>query len=259
MQLRSVPRDIISEGRTVLMAILSIDLAYKSYDDIGAVVLEKSQRYISCETLDLRRDVAPTPAKLAETLSEFCEQKKIRILLLDGPQGWKAKNNDLPHSRHCEKELNTPAKTGEPFVVKPAPYGPFVRFSIAVYDALGLYGWERLSNIPPPTSTRLLIESFPKSAWEILGIPHLPAKRKMRDVDMAAWIVALRRLFSLQLPPSLTHDQLQALVSGFAGLAIECGQWQAYTVAGAPPLIEQDLWREGFIVNCLRPNAHIKW
>lgn len=239
------------------MAVLSVDLAYKDYAGIGAVVLEHRQALIQCELLRLPLTGVPSPKVLAEYLNAFCLQKGVYILLLDGPQGWKAKCNGLRHCRRCERELNTPAKTGEPFSVKPANYTDFVRFSIAVYDALGTHGWERLAMARStfgPTS-RALIESFPLSAWRSLRISPLPAKAKTRPEDLVDRIAKLQEVFPLRLSGTPTHDELQALVSGLAGLAIELNRWNACAVAGLPPTEERQYWREGFIVNLVHPDA----
>src|SRR4029077_5565636 len=98
------------EGRH--MAILSVDLAYRNYRDIGIAVLEWDHNLIRCELISIPLSGLPSPGPLAEYLTGFCVQREIRVLVLDGPQGWKAENNGLEHSRRCEKELNTPAKTG---------------------------------------------------------------------------------------------------------------------------------------------------
>ena len=243
-----------SRGR--LVAVLSVDLAYKNYADVGAAVLERDQGLIQCQLVRIPLTGAPSPEALAEYLDRFCFREGIRLLLLDGPQGWKAKDNGLRHSRQCERKLNTPAKTGEPMSVKPANYGVFVSFSIAVYDALGARGWQRLSTVGSalePTR-RILIESFPLSAWRSLGIAPLPAKAKAQPADLASRVAELQELFPLRLSGTPTHDQLQAVVSGLAGLALEHNEWETCAVAGLPPALEEQYWREGFIVNVVRPD-----
>ncbi len=141
--------------------------------------------------------------------------------------------------------------------VKPKNYGAFVRFSVAVYDALGKRGWERLPTIGSPLgpTRRVLIESFPRSAWRSLCIPPLPAKAKTQPVDLDSRLAALRELFQLRVPGTPTHDQLQALVSGLAGLALESNNWEACAAAGFPPILEDGYWREGYIVNPVRSNT----
>jgi hypothetical protein len=94
-----------------------------------------------------------------------------------------------------------------------------------------------------------MIESFPLSAWNTLGIKHLPSKAKCRQLDKINCVANLLRLFPLRLPPALTHDQIQAVVAGLGGLAIERCRWDGCAVAGVPPKIEDEHWREGLIIN----------
>lgn len=149
------------------MAILSVDLAYRRYADFGAVVMERQQNRIRCELFDADLPGVPDCAALAQWMNDLCLRRCIRIILLDGPQGWKARDSGLVHSRCCERKLNTPAKTGEPVSVKPANYGPFVRFSISVYDSLCALGWERLARADSKSKVpRLLVESFPPISLE---------------------------------------------------------------------------------------------
>ena len=49
------------------------------------------------------------------------------------------------------------------------------------------------------------------------------------------------------------HDELQAVVSGFAGVYLERGDWSRCEVVGEPPFELDRSWREGVIVNALRP------
>jgi hypothetical protein len=235
------------------MAILSVDLAYKRYADIGAVILEQSKRTIRCKQMDLQLSGVPLAEELASCLDDLCRRKNIRLILLDGPQGWKASDNGLIHSRCCERELNTPAKTGEPFAVKPANYCDFVKFSIATYDFLANRGWQRLSNVGSLLGQPRgwLVESFPLSAWKELGIKPLRSKRKSRPEDIADKLAALQRLVPIELGFTPSHDELQAIVAGLSGLAIERGDWQTCIVSGRAPIFENNSWREGFIVNCV--------
>ena len=98
-----------------------------------------------------------------------------------GRRAGKASDNGLIHSRCCERELNAPAKTGEPFAVKPKNYYEFVQFSIATYDCLADRGWKRL----PKIGTLLddfdfwLVELFPHSAWKRLGIAPIRRRRNL--------------------------------------------------------------------------------
>lgn len=233
------------------MAVLSVDLAYRSYRDIGAVVLQKDLDGIHCNVVEVALNGDPSPTGLAQFLDNYCVETGVRVMLLDGPQGWKAKDNGLVHSRVCERELNTPAKTGLPGCVKPANYRAFVEFSIAVFDKLGELGWERLpgTGLVPNELGRYALESFPLSAWRSLGIKPLPAKARAKLADLTEHASALRHLARLDIFVNPTHDQLQAIVAGVAGLAFEHNDCEQLAIAGIEPSMEAGFWREGFIVN----------
>ena len=237
------------------MAVLSVDLAYKRYSDMGVVVLEQRGKVSGGQVLKIPMAGQPVAAELAQYLDQIAVSRDIHVLLLDGPQGWKAADNGLRHSRRCERELNTPAKTGEPKSVKPANYTAFVMFSVAVYDALAARGWVRLSSVGSALQSgqRLLVESFPFSAWRALRIPPLPAKSKTQASHLRERLNALKRMFRLELAEVPTHDELQALVAGLAGLALERNDWAACTIAGVGPTLVESEWREGYIVNALAP------
>jgi hypothetical protein len=196
----------------------------------------------------------PSPIDLARFLNQYCADVGARVLMLDGPQVWRAVDSALTHSRACERELNTPAKTGLPGFVKPANYRTFVSFSVGVFDALCNLGWTRLLRVGVALqlNSRVAIESFPSSAWHSLGIAPLPAKQKTKSPDFEPRLLALGSILPLHLSGRPTHDQLQAVVAGLAGLAIEMNAWNACAVAGLPPFACDGYWREGFIVNATR-------
>jgi hypothetical protein len=237
------------------VAVVSVDLAYRDYRDVGVAVLDRSNGRIVCDLVAVPLRGRPAPAVLAAALNDLCVARGARFLLLDGPQGWKAADNGLVHSRVCERRLNTPAKTGETGSVKPANYTPFVAFSVDVFDALTTLGWQRLGAIGGPLAPegRWLVESFPLSAWRALGITPLPSKARTRPEDIRNRLDLLRELAPIDVRGVPTHDELQALVAGLAGVALESGDWQACEVAGLPPCRSGDVWVEGFIVNPRRP------
>jgi hypothetical protein len=233
------------------VAIISVDLAYKTYSDVGAVVLREHRDHVCGELLPIPLAGQPSPADLARFLNQYCADAGVRVLLLDGPQGWKAVDSALADSRCCERELNTPAKTGLPGSVKPAAYLEFVSFSIQVFDEMCNLGWVRLSCVGAALhpKSRVVIESFPLSAWRSLRIAPLPAKRKTKAKDLEASLQALGGILTLHLSGTPTHDQLQAVVAGLAGLAVEKNNWNACVAAGVPPFADHGCWREGFILN----------
>ncbi|MGC9158490.1 MAG: hypothetical protein ACP5FH_05820 [Terracidiphilus sp.] len=271
------------------MAVLSIDLALRRWSDLGIVILDRAGtpaapafggagrclppaaapaegiaqpdgQIIRCELISWN-DAGPVDADwLAGRLNHLCNLRSIRILLLDGPQAWKSRSNGLEFCRLSERQLNTAAKTGLPGMVKPFTCRPFAEFCLDVYDALCRRGWQRLSTREQPPSLRdrkperVLVESCPHAAWKSLGLKPLPAKRRARVSDLAEAYGALRSLipFATNRPPN--HDQLQAIVGGLPGLALEERDTQGARIVGSPPRREQGHWREGFIVLPLPPN-----
>ncbi len=275
------------------MAVLSIDLATRSWSDLGIVVLERARAAqsaspqvvtpgphpglpikqslfssaterpegpITCETI-LWNDPGPVEAEtLAGRLNHLCGVRGIRVLVLDGPQAWKSRTNGLEHSRMSERQLNTAAKTGLPGIVKPVSYRPFAEFCLDLYDALCRRGWSRLATREQPGSLheeRVLVESYPYAAWKSLGLKPLPSKRKARISDLAEAYSALHSLipFTVNRPPN--HDQLQAIVSGLPGLALEERNTAGARIVGNPPRREDGHWREGFIVLPVPPKSSL--
>lgn len=69
------------------MAIVSVDLAYKRYRDIGIAVLVPENGGIACEFVRPATQEVPELAALARYLSDLCTERQSDLLLLDGPQG----------------------------------------------------------------------------------------------------------------------------------------------------------------------------
>jgi hypothetical protein len=270
------------------VAVLSVDLATRRWSDLGIVVLERTrpahstkslpgrplksaspeastpEGLITCETI-LWNDPGPIEVEtLAGRLNHLCATRGIRVLVLDGPQAWKSPTNGLEHARISERQLNTAAKTGLPGMVKPLSYRPFAEFCLDVYDALCRRGWRRLATREQPVSVqdqnqeRLLVESCPFAAWKSLGLKPLPAKRRARVSDLAEAYGALRAMipFTVNRPPN--HDQLQAIVGGLPGLALEERNTAGAHIVGNPPRREEGHWREGFIVLPVPPKSRLE-
>jgi hypothetical protein len=244
------------------MAVLSVDLATRRWSDLGIVVLERAsavEALVNCEIIPWN-DAGPVEAEtLAGRLNHLCGVRGIRVMLLDGPQAWKSPSNGLEHSRVSERQLNTAAKTGLPGMVKPLTYRPFAEFCVDVFDALCRRGWRRLSTREQPGASqeRVLVESYPFAAWKSLGLKPLPAKRRSKVSDLAEAYGALRSLipFTTNRPPN--HDQLQAIVGGLPGLALEERNTASARIVGNPPRREEGHWREGFIVLPVPPRSSV--
>lgn len=248
------------------MAILSVDLAFRRWTDLGIVVLERGLEPGSplvCEVLSWNEPGPVQAEVLAGRLNHLCGIRNIRILMLDGPQAWKSAANESAHARLSEQLLNTAAKTGLPGMVKPMTYRPFAEFCVDVYDALCRRGWKRMtsSDRPNDAGEHILVESYPYAAWKALGIRPLPAKRRATVCDLAEAFAALQAVVPVKVNRPPNHDQLQAIVGGLAGLALEARNQTGARIVGSSPRREDGHWREGFIVvpEPMRPWPNVRW
>lgn len=187
---------------------------------------------------------------LAGRINHICNTRGIRVVMLDGPQAWKSGTNGLVHSRVSERQLNTAAKTGLPGMVKPVTYRAFAEFCLDVYDALCRRGWKRLETKDQPGSPqdRVLVESYPHAAWKSLGLKPLASKQRAKVSDLAEAYGALNALIPITTNRPPNHDQLQAIVGGLPGLALDEHNAAGVRIVGNPPRREGGHWREGFIV-----------
>jgi hypothetical protein len=234
--------------------LLSVDLASRRWRDNGIALLTPEDhgaqvRLVSPESLGLRG--TPESEPFAEALHALAEHEGVRLILLDGPQGWRAEQSALVHLRVCEKETRCPGKTGLPGIVKPATWRRMAEFSIALFDALDARGWPRFTR--GWNGERAAIESFPTHAWRMLG--HAPIPGKASAGDLAPWQAALATLGVRGVPPTATHDELQGVVAGLAGVALLRGGEHACDVRGIDPFIDGNFWREGVIVSALPPRT----
>jgi len=272
------------------MAVLSVDLACRRWQDLGLAILERvavspdisrlpeflpgrrqwaqpAENRVVCELVSWSEagleEAAVEPEILAGRLNHLANLRGIRMILLDGPQAWKSTSNGLEFSRVSERQLNTAAKTGLPGMVKPLSYRHFTEFCMDVYDGLARRGWRRLETREQPgaPSERVLVESYPQAAWKSLGIKPLTTKRKARLIDLAESFAALKSVIPIEVNRPPNHDQLQAIVGGLAGLALEERETAGARILGTAPRREEGQWREGFIVLPTPPikMAGVRW
>jgi hypothetical protein len=233
------------------MSILSVDLAYRRYRDIGIVVLRSEGdrvvcELVRCEECDFKGE--PEINLLAGFFSELARERQARYILIDGPQAWAP--GERQGSRDCERRLNTPGRTGPPGLGKPTGYLPFIQFSIALFDRLHALGWPRLREAGQWPAA---IEAFPTAAWRALGLPPLPSKARLGPDDLQSRLIELEKWYGLVIDRRPGHDELQAIVAGLGGLGLEGGT--LVELVGLPPFLQADTWREGYILLPVRRSS----
>jgi hypothetical protein len=234
------------------LSVLSVDLACARWSSVGIVSLELHGRAIRAtrhapHELGLRG--APAALPLAERLAELAAKLGARWILIDGPQAWKAPGNGLEFSRAAERALATPGKTGLPGTTRPAGFARFTQFSLELFDRLEERGWPRLAERAALRGPgRFALESFPTAAWRGIGLAPLGSKARARADAVRARLEQLRSRLALEIPFDPSHDELQALVGGLAGIALEGHPALRCRLEGIAPFRLGGHWREGFIV-----------
>lgn len=223
--------------------VLSVDLASRRYKDFGIAFLPGDSRapeFPKPGVLGL--EGTPDPEACAAALTEFCRETNTRVLLLDGPQGWRMPGSSIENMRLCERVLNTPAKTGIPGHTKPGTYLAYTQFSVDLFHHLRLdHGWSLLNrNWHRRRRTRWAIETFPSSAWQLLGLPRLPGKSRAKRADLDRWSRLLSQVSGYEFPAKLSHDQLQAAVVLPLGRAVLEGDIERVFLAGVEPFLSED-------------------
>jgi hypothetical protein len=233
------------------VSVLSVDLACARWSHVGIASLELRGGVILAarhapHTLGLAG--APAAAPLAERLAELAAKLDARRILIDGPQAWKAPDNGLEHARIAERALATPGKTGLPRMTKPAGFARFAEFSIELFDRLDGLGWPRLADpacLRGPS--RFALESFPTAGWRGIGLAPLASRARARGDAVHARLLELRSRHPIEIAFDPSHDELQALVGGLAGIALEDHPELLCRLEGIAPFRLGGHWREGFI------------
>jgi hypothetical protein len=235
------------------MTILSVDLASRRYQDIGIAVIEYVGGTVGARFVKPHRAFpreVPSVDVLSAFLSGIAEEAGSIVIFIDGSQAWKHPENGLEHARKCERALFTPGKTGLPGAVKPASWMRMAEFSIKLFDALDDAGYPRLMDSSDLSGARrVAIESFPTSAWRSLGLKPLAGKSKASKGHVEDRLKALQDIIPISLKEPPSHDELQALIAGLAGLPLLGSTNISYSVTGRKPVQLEGTWREGFIVN----------
>ena len=220
------------------MNVLAVDLASKRYADFGFARLEPgSANPIFPSPGDLGLSDPPDPVGCAEAMDAYARRFDTRVILLDGPQGWRHPGSPIEHMRLAERVLNTPGKTGVPGTAKPKTYLAYTTFSIELFDALRTRGWELLrEGWETQRRSRWLAECFPSAAWKLLGLERLPGKARKEKALLRKFSRRLAKVTGYVLPSNLSHDQLQAAVVLPAAEAIAGRDPSRMIMVGFDPL-----------------------
>lgn len=235
-------------ARSSAVTVLSVDLASRRYRDNGIAVLRGRWGAVHCELLRpecMGLQGEPDAVRFADAIHGLARSVDARLILLDGPQGWRAEQSDYVHQRRCERLTQAPGKTGLPGVVKPATWTRMAVFSIALFDALSARGWPRLTDAWD--GERVAIESFPTQAWRSLGLPAMPGRANTPSLD--PWHQHLRRMGVGGVEQTASHDEIQAAVAGLAGVQMLDSGLAGVERAGCNPYLEHEHWREGWIIS----------
>lgn len=233
-----------------MTVVLSVDLAYKHYRDCGVALLREQGATPHATLLDVPLAGAPDSERFADWLAQLAAEHDVAGVCIDGPLGWKAPGTSAEHSRLSEKAVRAPGKTGlPPDGVKPRGYLPFTVFSIALFERLTTHQGFVLPGLPATAGARFVTETFPTAAWRMLGIPPVPAKAKTTPAALHDAVQRLQQATGVVIEPQApTHDQLQAVVGGLAGLAWARGDASRVLLAGEAPHRLDGSWREGYIM-----------
>lgn len=241
------------------MTVISLNLSHEQYSDIGVVALRASDSTVGVVPIRLPSvglEGTPEVGELASFLVSLADELSAEFIVLDGPQAWKAPDDGLDHARRCEHELGTAIRTGLPGKVRPAEQLGFAKFCVGLFDELNTLLYPRLSTTGD-WPTHVAVESCATSAWQSLGISASPTKEKTESEQLKDRLDALNGCFPLDVRGELSHAELQAMVSGIAGVALERRNLSGIAFAGVEPLQIEGTWREGYILSPTRDAANL--
>lgn len=239
------------------MTVISVDLDIEQFGDVGVVALRNSDSSIGVAPIRLPSVGLvgkPNTNELGAFLVSLADELNANFIVVNGPQGWKAPDDGLDHSRRCEHELSTPTRTGLPGKTKPADRLGFTKFSISLFDELSTLLYPRLSTTGD-WPTHVAVESCPTAAWQSLGIAAPSVREDSTSAAMAGRRRALENCFPMDVRGELSYADLEATVAGMAGVALESRNLAGLAFAGVEPLFVDGTWREGYILNPTRDAA----
>jgi len=222
-----------------MLRVLGVDLASRSWRDIGWATLEwGGSSWTTVRAGLVTPSGPPTPGAVARVIDQHARAQGIRAIGIDGPHGWRDPDAQPRPGvgRLCEYLARAQGKTGVFGKTYPQTQAGWIRFSIELFDLLLALPSVELANAesgrlrsrdsgPGGRSGYWLLECFPTQTWRSLGLRPLPGKAACSRAQVAEFAQTLWRLLQLPGPiPELTHDDLQAVVAALpAAAALGCG------------------------------------
>jgi len=243
----------------MIRTVLGIDVASSKWSAVGSATVEfddEANAFTRVVAGAITWPAVPLTAEaLADAIDAFARREGVRAVALDGPQGWRdpATAEGTPGvGRRCEYECRTQGKTGAYPRTFPGTQRAWIEFSVEVFANLLARPGVELAEpaLKPSASTSyVVLECFPTSAWRSSGLVPLPAKGKRPD--LAPCLRSLTAAYRLPPTSVSTHDDLQAIVAALAAAAAVGGPAVAepkgapanlIVHAGSPLRIEGYIW-----------------
>lgn len=230
-------------------SVLGIDLACRSWKDIGSALLAFDRQGFTTALPDAVAWPGEelTPPAVARAIDSFTRAHQVSAVSIDGPQGWRdpaASSSRKGVGRACEYATRTPGKTGTTGIAYPSTFLRWIRFSVEVFAELLKYPDVGLVNdtggtVPLRQRGYWLLECFPTSTWRTSGLEALPGHRKAPPKTVAEFAKRLVDAYSLPSGAiTRNHDHLQAVVAALPAAGLLGGPAQA--VARGEPARQAD-------------------
>lgn len=224
------------------LTVLGIDLASRSWRDVGSAILSftsgNEPAWTVCRTNVIAWPNTPLfPEAIAREIDRFVLKTGVSAVSIDGPQGWRD-----PHAvpragvgRLCEYEVRAQGKARLFGMVTPHTFTSWFTFSIAVFHTLLNHSHVVLANDrerfrleAPPPGHYYLLECLPTSIWRTSGLTPLPGHANASPDIVESCALILRERFELPMTAvTREHDHLQAVVAALPAAALLGGPCEA--------------------------------
>lgn len=250
-------------------SVLGIDLASRRWSDNGTAILRFSGGTTPAwESLQYGCLSWPgaeiDPVIMSERILSAVSDQGIRVVCLDGPQGWREPGAPQRKGvgRVCEYQTKCQGKTGEYGQAYPRTQKGWIHFCTQVFAHLRDSGRAVVANDVGLVADRSLddgqfwiLETFPTASWRQSGLTPLPAKSRVgrKPEQMLTFVESLRERFHLPnlIPWTGTHDDLQAIVTALPAVGLLQGPCRVSALGKPGWLVPEDTERPGHWVEGL--------